>query len=200
MPRDHGIPTAVAGFAPDSLLAALVLGAAAEARRPVLPRQLLPAGRAPRRQRDGQALHRRDDGRRRRATGAASAPSPNPATRCKPQYAQHDSRVRLPSYTEMSRKRAGEMPPGCDCAKVVLGRIYPERVPPVWCAPARRAIRSARAWCRTKAPAGSGGRTACARACGPVARRPLARRLERRQHRDPRDRAGHERRRAASAA
>jgi len=25
----------------------------------------------------------------------------------------------------MARKRAGEMPPGCDCAKVVLGKIYP---------------------------------------------------------------------------
>ncbi|MFP5345381.1 MAG: hydrogenase formation protein HypD, partial [Gammaproteobacteria bacterium] len=23
------------------------------------------------------------------------------------------------------RRRAGQMPPGCDCAKVVLGRIYP---------------------------------------------------------------------------
>jgi len=43
----------------------------------------------------------------------------------KPQYAAHDSRVQLPSYTEMARKRAGQMPPGCDCAKVVLGRIYP---------------------------------------------------------------------------
>ena len=40
-------------------------------------------------------------------------------------YAAHDSRVQLPSYTEMARKRAGEMPPGCDCARVVLGKIYP---------------------------------------------------------------------------
>jgi len=45
----------------------------------------------------------------------------------KPQYATNDSRVQLPSYTEMSRKRAGEMPPGCDCARVVLGRIYPNQ-------------------------------------------------------------------------
>jgi hydrogenase expression/formation protein HypD len=43
----------------------------------------------------------------------------------KPAFAAHDSRVQLPSYTEMARKRAGQMPPGCDCAKVVLGRIYP---------------------------------------------------------------------------
>jgi hydrogenase expression/formation protein HypD len=25
------------------------------------------------------------------------------------------------------RKRAGQMPPGCDCARVVLGRIYPDQ-------------------------------------------------------------------------
>ena len=42
-----------------------------------------------------------------------------------PEYAAHDSRVRLPRYSEMARKRAGEMPPGCDCAQVVLGRIHP---------------------------------------------------------------------------
>ena len=30
-----------------------------------------------------------------------------------------------PSYEDDSRKRAGEMPPGCDCARVVLGKIYP---------------------------------------------------------------------------
>jgi hypothetical protein len=25
------------------------------------------------------------------------------------------------------RRRAGEMPPGCDCARVVLGRLYPNQ-------------------------------------------------------------------------
>jgi hydrogenase expression/formation protein HypD len=50
---------------------------------------------------------------------------PDSAYVLKPAYAAHDSRVQLPSYTEMARKRAGEMPPGCDCAKVVLGKIYP---------------------------------------------------------------------------
>ena len=28
-------------------------------------------------------------------------------------------------YADNARKRAGEMPPGCDCAGVVLGKIYP---------------------------------------------------------------------------
>ncbi|MCW8927090.1 MAG: hydrogenase formation protein HypD [Xanthomonadales bacterium] len=40
-------------------------------------------------------------------------------------FAQHDARKHFPSYADEARKRAGEMPPGCDCARVVLGRIYP---------------------------------------------------------------------------
>ena len=52
-------------------------------------------------------------------------PIPESGYELREAYAAHDSRRRLPSYTELARKRAGEMPPGCDCAKVVLGRIYP---------------------------------------------------------------------------
>ena len=40
-------------------------------------------------------------------------------------YAAHDARRRFESYADDSRKRVGEMPPGCDCARVVLGKIYP---------------------------------------------------------------------------
>jgi hydrogenase expression/formation protein HypD len=40
-------------------------------------------------------------------------------------YRAHDARQAFPSYADDARKRAGEMPPGCDCAKVVLGKIYP---------------------------------------------------------------------------
>jgi len=40
-------------------------------------------------------------------------------------YSKHDARKQFPSYAEEARKRAGEMPPGCDCAQVVLGKIYP---------------------------------------------------------------------------
>ena len=42
-------------------------------------------------------------------------------------YQQHDARQQFPSYADDARKRAGEMPPGCDCAKVVLGKIYPNQ-------------------------------------------------------------------------
>ena len=37
----------------------------------------------------------------------------------------YDARNKFPSYADDARKRAGEMPPGCDCAQVVLGKIYP---------------------------------------------------------------------------
>lgn len=42
-------------------------------------------------------------------------------------YSKHDTRKLFPSYADDARKRAGEMPPGCDCAQVVLGNIYPDQ-------------------------------------------------------------------------
>lgn len=39
--------------------------------------------------------------------------------------ARHDARLEFPTYADESRKRLGQMPAGCDCAKVVLGTIYP---------------------------------------------------------------------------
>jgi hydrogenase expression/formation protein HypD len=43
------------------------------------------------------------------------------------EYRQHDARRHFPDYADDARKRAGEMPPGCDCAGVVLGKIYPNQ-------------------------------------------------------------------------
>ncbi|HEY9051466.1 MAG TPA: hydrogenase formation protein HypD [Gammaproteobacteria bacterium] len=40
-------------------------------------------------------------------------------------YQQHNARLQFPVYNDPQRKRMGEMPPGCDCALVVLGKIYP---------------------------------------------------------------------------
>jgi hydrogenase expression/formation protein HypD len=45
----------------------------------------------------------------------------------KPKFAAHDARLQFPDYQDESRKRQGEMPPGCDCASVVLGQIYPNQ-------------------------------------------------------------------------
>lgn len=45
----------------------------------------------------------------------------------KPQFAQHDARVLFPDHADPERRRAGDMPPGCDCAQVVLGKLYPNQ-------------------------------------------------------------------------
>jgi hydrogenase expression/formation protein HypD len=52
---------------------------------------------------------------------------PNSGYALKPAYAQHDARLLFPDHSDPSRRRAGEMPPGCDCAQVVLGKIYPNQ-------------------------------------------------------------------------
>lgn len=42
------------------------------------------------------------------------------------EYAQYDTGNLFPSYADEARLRAGDMPAGCDCAQVVLGKIYPD--------------------------------------------------------------------------
>ena len=52
---------------------------------------------------------------------------PNSGYALKPAFARYGARLRFPDHTDPDRRRAGEMPPGCDCAQVVLGRIYPNQ-------------------------------------------------------------------------
>jgi hydrogenase expression/formation protein HypD len=52
---------------------------------------------------------------------------PNSGYALKPAFAKHDARLLFPDHAEPGRRRAGEMPPGCDCAQVVLGKIYPNQ-------------------------------------------------------------------------
>ena len=124
VPREHHIPAAIAGFTADSLL---------QATHAVL-RQL----------RDGE---RRLDN----CYGAVVRPGGNPQARrllaahfdvvdapwrgigiipasgyaLKPDLVAHDARLHFPDVGTDGRRRAGEMPPGCDCARVVLGKISP---------------------------------------------------------------------------
>ena len=42
-------------------------------------------------------------------------------------YQQHNARLKFPDYEQSARRHIGEMPPGCDCAKVVLGKQYPNQ-------------------------------------------------------------------------
>ncbi len=41
-------------------------------------------------------------------------------------WSRLDARRTFRVELDHSRRRAGEMPPGCDCARVVLGRIAPD--------------------------------------------------------------------------
>ncbi|GBE08064.1 MAG TPA: hydrogenase formation protein HypD [Gammaproteobacteria bacterium] len=45
----------------------------------------------------------------------------------KSSFTMHDARLQFPDYEVQNRRRRGEMPPGCDCAKVLLGKIYPDQ-------------------------------------------------------------------------
>jgi len=43
----------------------------------------------------------------------------------KPFLAAHDARENFPAALRIAKTRAGDMPPGCDCAGVVMGRVKP---------------------------------------------------------------------------
>jgi hydrogenase expression/formation protein HypD len=42
-------------------------------------------------------------------------------------FAAHDARVKFPTYADQARQHVGKMPPGCDCAQVVLGKQSPDQ-------------------------------------------------------------------------
>jgi hydrogenase expression/formation protein HypD len=120
----HGIPAAVAGFTTESLLAAFysVLRQVIE-KRPFLDncytQVARPGGNPTARKVLNQVMDVTDANWRGIGIIPASGFS------LKPELAAIDARARFFIEPEEDRKRAGEMPPGCDCARVVLGRIYP---------------------------------------------------------------------------
>jgi hydrogenase expression/formation protein HypD len=122
----HGIPAAVAGFRADTLLAAMysVLDQLQSGRRALdncYPEVVRPGGnRLARRQLD-DVMEVYD------ANWRGVGVIPKSGFRLREQYAAHDARQVFRSYADESRKRVGEMPPGCDCARVVLGKIYPNQ-------------------------------------------------------------------------
>ena len=120
----HGIPAAVAGFTPESLLAALysTLRQLLEDRcflDNCYPELVRPGGNRAARQQLQQAL----DITAANWRGIGVIPDSGYAVNRA--YRAHDARRQFPDYADDARKRAGEMPPGCDCAQVVLGKIYP---------------------------------------------------------------------------
>ncbi len=122
----HDIPAAVAGFTPKSLLAAMysVLRQLSDKRHFLdncYPEVVRPHGNLEARRHLDKVMNIVD------ANWRGIGVIPRSGFALREEYAAHDARRRFQSYADESRKRVGEMPPGCDCAKVVLGKIYPNQ-------------------------------------------------------------------------
>lgn len=122
--EDHGIPTAVAGFTAESLVAAFysVLRQHLEG-RPFLDNCYAevarPGGNPTARAVLAETMDVVD------ATWRGIGVIPHSGFALKAALSTFDARVRFVIDPDEDRKRAGQMPPGCDCARVVLGKIYP---------------------------------------------------------------------------
>jgi hydrogenase expression/formation protein HypD len=124
--EEHHLPAAIAGFSPESLLAAIysTLRQHIES-RPFLdncyPQVVRPEGNRAAQRQLKQVMHVSDANWRGIGPIAQSGYALNAS------YREYDARLHFPAYADASRRRAGEMPPGCDCARVVLGKIYPNQ-------------------------------------------------------------------------
>jgi len=124
--KKHNMPAAIAGFSTESLLAAMysVLRQLTESRYfldncyPDLVRE---GGNKAARKQLAEAFDVNDANWRGVGIIADSG------FFLSEKYKRYDARRQFPSYADDARKRAGEMPPGCDCAAVVLGKIYPNQ-------------------------------------------------------------------------
>ncbi len=120
----HGMPAAVAGFTAASILAALhaVLCQIIDG-RPMLencyPETVGPAGNP--RARACLADQFDDIDAAWRGMGVIAGSGFG----LKPRWARHDARALFPDCLDGVRRRMGDMPPGCDCARVVMGRLSP---------------------------------------------------------------------------
>lgn len=124
VPQRHHLPSAVCGFSPESLLA----GIYSVARQTIEGKCFLdncygsvahPGGNPAARRLLAEAFEVRD------ATWRGIGTIPASGFELAPRYRDRDVRTHLPDYAAEARRRAGAMPPGCDCARVVLGKIPP---------------------------------------------------------------------------
>ncbi len=125
VPERHGIPAAVAGFTGESLLAAIysVLRQIAE-RRAFLdncyPEVVRPQGNAGARRLLDSAFDIAN------ADWRGIGTIPRSGFVLSAGFRDRDARNRYPQAISSARRHAGEMPPGCDCARVVLGKLAPD--------------------------------------------------------------------------
>jgi hydrogenase expression/formation protein HypD len=122
--EQHAIPAAIAGFTSVSLLAAIysVLRQLQDEKYFLdncYPEVVRRGGNPLAQAHLAEAMHVVDANWRGIGIIAASGYALNA------RFSQHDARLQFATYETENRKRAGLMPPGCDCARVVLGKIYP---------------------------------------------------------------------------
>ena len=120
----HRIPAAIAGFTPESLLAATysVLRQLIEQRHFLdncYSEVVKPGGN----QKAKALLETTMDIVDAPWRGIGVIPASG--YELKPLYGEHNVRLRFPDASHQARAHVGEMPPGCDCARVVLGKIKP---------------------------------------------------------------------------
>ena len=120
----HNIPAAVAGFQPESLLAAMY-----STMRQLNDKRYFLDNCYPQLVKDGgnksAQAHMKKAMNVYDANWRGVGIIPQSGYIINQTYSSHDARKLFPSYADDARKRAGQMPPGCDCAQVVLGKIYP---------------------------------------------------------------------------
>ncbi len=124
--HNHQLPAAVAGFTPESLLAAIysTLRQLQEG-RPFLdncyPEVVRPGGNKGAQHCLEKMLEVTD------ASWRGIGIIPNSGYRLRPRLAAHDARARFSHYVRQQPRASDGMPRGCDCARVVLGKQYPNQ-------------------------------------------------------------------------
>lgn len=120
----HQLPAAVAGFTADSLLAAIYSVLRQRIEKNIFldncyTEVVKPSGNHMARQLLQSTLTVAD------APWRGIGVIPQSGLELNEILATHNARLHYSEYTDDARKNAGAMPPGCDCAKVVLGKIKP---------------------------------------------------------------------------
>lgn len=126
VPEQHNLPAAIGGFTAESLLAALysVLRQRIEGKVFLdnsYAQVVRPGGNRTARLLLAMTMDVVD------ATWRGIGTIANSGYQLRDGFRAIDARQRFPVEIDTSRKRAGEMPPGCDCARVVLGKIRPSQ-------------------------------------------------------------------------
>ena len=124
--QQHHLPIAVAGFNTESLLAAFysVIRQKLEARLFLdncYPQLVRENGNLSAQQQLRETMDVVD------ANWRGIGIIPRSGFELKEKYKQHNARLIYPDYGHQARRHIGEMPPGCDCANVVLGKRYPNQ-------------------------------------------------------------------------